>query len=905
MLTNTSLIWLVILALPNCAPLWAAAGAAEDRTAYSNSFGPANGLLIFLDDSEGAKGSESFTIGSALLAAILQGAGPIVASGALLAGLKEFSAPSELDPVAQMLQYYGLSTDTPENNLTRKNILLSAANLHSLLARNWVIKQVNPELYLLIPNQYLAIRNIKSFNPEPDVLARQFLLQNGNAELAELALGLKVNHMPTITFDEIRRPATVPQFANYFIVALRENQLFVTNHDYYLANQAARTEGRITVKFPKIPSWSIYLAGHGLINYSIAHLSPAQFKEFLDLIENKINARLLYYMSCYAAGVNSELIYKNLTTGINQTYSYAIITQALTDATTFMPGLGVNVVRGALQIDNSISYSNFLAQVTINSSKISDTSIDSSSKIDYQKIAVILNPTLAYTIGYSFNNTSQIKFPGIPWFSVLDNQKVVSIGEILAKTHTAPLDVATFFAKTDPLAILLYTPNIPFELIVNTRAPSGEAPAIISMLPGDAMHHLKQLTSNIYPTEQFLNSFLQLDGLKPQKIFLIDQLTYAPKTAAPHTVKNALIVLRETEQLVYFEFAHEIYKSVGKIKAANPARLANPTEQTEYHRILAQYRTVETATITPEFMRDLQVATDLKFSHSLTVAQAIQNITDTLNSMPNNSVLYVTKIDGIPYSAAHNTPWLDLITSVAQYKAPAMPAGTRKILWIDHIDAGRKTATGHDILEYTDIIIDCNARETKVYFKINRARPQKLVAGTYSTASSYVPLFDELLAYFRTHTSLPENLDSLIDTRAIQALLTSESMSKLQAVQARKLEDFRAGRYPDTSPAPDGSSGGGGGAKESKSTTPDQDGPDTESSLPTPVTRDDYKILLDLYKTSNDSAPLIAIYTGFNNTGKNEISIIRYLGAQLNIANKFDTINAKLKELIIAAGGRA
>lgn len=43
----TSLIC-VILSLSNCIPLWAAAGATEDRTTYDNPFGPANGLLIFL-----------------------------------------------------------------------------------------------------------------------------------------------------------------------------------------------------------------------------------------------------------------------------------------------------------------------------------------------------------------------------------------------------------------------------------------------------------------------------------------------------------------------------------------------------------------------------------------------------------------------------------------------------------------------------------------------------------------------------------------------------------------------------------------------------------------------------------------------------------------------------------------
>lgn len=814
LLSAISLLGITTLILTNYTQFWAAAASTtEEHAVYSNNLGPANGLLIFLDDSENAKGSESFTIGSALLATILQEAGLIVTSGALLAGLKEFSAPREQDPVKLKALYDSLTADTPENNLTRKNILLSMANLNSLFINNWVIKQVNSELYLLIPNHYLTTKNIKKFSPEPDNLTRQFLLREGNAELAELALGLRVNHMPTVAFAELREPTTAPQFANYFIAALRENQLFVTNHDYYLASQAASASSRTSDNFPKIPAWSFYLAGHGLSNYSIAHLSPTQFKEFLELFDNKINTKLLYYMSCYAAGTNSELVYKDLTTGINKTYDFAIITQALTDTTTSYPALKLVIERGILKIESKIAYNNFFAQITTNKTN----NIDSASKPDYQKITEILSPNLIYSTSSNLNNTPQIKFPGIPWFSVLKNDTVVSIGSILAKTRTTSLNIATFFTQKNPLAILLYTPNIPFELLINTRTPTGDVPAIISMLPGDAMHHLKQISSQIYPTEQLLNSFLQLDGLKPQKIFLIDQVSYTPKTAAPYIITDAVIVLRDSANLIYFKYLGDLYKSTGKISATNPVKHATATEKTDYDRFLAQYSTAEITMLTPALMRDIQTAANLRFSRKSTVTEAIQNITDTLNSMPNNSILYINKIDGAPYSAEHSTPWLDLITSAAQYKAPAMPTGTRKILWIDRIDAGRKTPEGRDILEYTDLIIDCSAQETKVYFKTNRARPQKLTAGNYSTASSYIPLFEELLVHFNEHTRLPEKLSSNSDTRPTTEHLTPAAIDKIAALQQRKLDTIDMIRELDSS----------NGATESKSNTPDQDGPDT------------------------------------------------------------------------------
>src|SRR5207249_2149737 len=79
--------------------------------------------------------------------------------------------------------------------------------------------------------------------------------------------------------------------------------------------------------------------------------------------------------------------------------------------------------------------------------------------------------------------TPQVKYPGLPWFSIIDTDPIVSIGSILAKNRKAPLDIATFFPKKlsstkdssgktqitkqdrEIFGILLYTNEIPFEII--------------------------------------------------------------------------------------------------------------------------------------------------------------------------------------------------------------------------------------------------------------------------------------------------------------------------------------------------------------------------------------------------------------------------------------------------------
>ena len=143
--------------------------------------------------------------------------------------------------------------------------------------------------------------------------------------------------------------------------------------------------------------------------------------------------------------------------------------------------------KNKLKVKISVRYSDFLNKVT------------TSDIINYRELAAPFVVGFKNEHGLELSHLPQIKFPGLPWFSVIDNDKVVNIGSILAKTRTKPLDIATFFAKkdkkADPLGILLYAETIPFELIINTI----EMPAIISMIPGDAIHHIKKISSTSIP----------------------------------------------------------------------------------------------------------------------------------------------------------------------------------------------------------------------------------------------------------------------------------------------------------------------------------------------------------------------------------------------------------------------
>jgi hypothetical protein len=400
-------------------------------------------LLIYLDDTE----EELDSIGLSLLFAIGKNPGPIVASMHSMKMIKE----------------------------------QSAGDIKETLNASWIIKQINDDLVFLIPLNYL--QNI-GLNPAD-------VKKSGATTITETerALGLKVNHMEEKTLDTLK---FFPFFlgakqSDYFLAALytaktNTSCIFCLRSDYTGHKNA-------------LPLWSICMGGHGeSARYSekIVGISIADFKAVLDFLENKINTRLFVYVSCYAADVNNETIYKAAKSPIQETYSFPIITQALTDAPVSS--------RAALEKPEKF---------------VQATTIPVSDAIDYGKAMQYLNPEARRA-----ENTAQIKFPGTEWFSVINADKtVVQIGSILAENRgTRPLDIATFF-KTDPRILLLYAQDIPFELIIN--APNLKS--IVSMIPGDVTHTIAKITSSS-DTATILDWFMSIEMLNSEKIFYIKSI---------------------------------------------------------------------------------------------------------------------------------------------------------------------------------------------------------------------------------------------------------------------------------------------------------------------------------------------------------------------------------------------
>lgn len=718
----------------------------ESETAPTTS-----GLLIFLDDNEK---DQLGAVSDNFLAAFNQEAGPIIVSASVINNIRKAKKPDEKDPyrlkqIAGKIQEKSLDSRSPEENKKLKDIIVSPVNFDSNTSEKWVLKEINPWLYLLLPKNYLENKNISVDE------ATEFSFK-APLTPTELMIGFKINHMKTVTHSDIKSPQTSPEFADYFSTAL--SAIFVTNSEYSNLNKKL------------IPLLSIYIMGHGWIKDRICGLSIEQFKNFVNFLE-KIQTRILIYTSCYAAGTNAVLMYKDASSGIDKTYPFALVTTTLTDSITYGRSIDIKLNRrGQLSLDTEQNYKAFIQAIT------TPDIIDYSSAIKH------------LSIPKEISTTPQIKYPGLPWFSVLDRGMVASIGSVMAKTRTKPLNIATFFAEkgkknAEPRGILLYAQDIPFEIIINTKNATG--PTFVSMIPGDTVHRVKKISSTVHRTDDILNSFY-IEGLMPHKIFVIDEIQ-APFSDSlsrilTHNNKDESIltnVIVETRQHIfetsqnvyntYFTYNGKIYQAKGE-NPGNPFALVNSLDEQIYKDLLKPRSLTQ-------IIDDLKAHAKTIFAKKMTSSEAQKEVIDLLNSLPNNTVLHLPKISFISGNLFAAS---DFMRALNKYSST-----NRKLLWFDQLWIENKT-----IPEFTDVILDIMPQETRILNK------QKEVAYLWPNLSEkqlkedYVPTYKQLFNYFDKHMTLPEPFEGTkenIEKKSIQQLLTPESIAKIKTVQEGKV----------------------------------------------------------------------------------------------------------------------
>lgn len=191
---------------------------AQRATAHS----PNKTILIFLDDSEQIE-RKLGAISLEFLAALIEQVAPILVSGSLIQNIYQWQAFLEKDPQKIVDDYNKHRTLSNKDEEIKKNIILSIFHKSYTIPSDWIVKEVDTGLYLLVPKKILQQQSIY----ETDVT--QFINQVGFTS-TEYKLGLKVNHMKTIvnmqsitgpvSLGHLTQLATQNLHATYFIEAL-------------------------------------------------------------------------------------------------------------------------------------------------------------------------------------------------------------------------------------------------------------------------------------------------------------------------------------------------------------------------------------------------------------------------------------------------------------------------------------------------------------------------------------------------------------------------------------------------------------------------------------------------------------------------------------------------------------
>jgi hypothetical protein len=443
-------------------------------------------LLILLDDSEK---DLTGAIGNSLVTALFLEKYPIIASASLLYNVRE-EAKKDTRPIEDLLNDMLIADIENKEEYKKKNRIVASRKIP---IEDWIIKKINNSLVLLIPKSCLEQLSIGNDQVEH---------YNKNLELpseVELKLGLKINHMETITIEQIVKTKE-SLFADYFVEAM--NFIFCTKSDYRIAKLNSY-------------EWVVYIHGHGAINAMVTGLRLNDFQQFLTFLENKIKTRLLMYESCFAVGVNSDKIFGNMKSLVKAQYSFPIIMQGVNDAaaTVTDPTININSWRENKEINFDVNphYFNFFTMA---------------KQIKEGKFKNLFYSETLF-------NIPQIKLPGIEWLSVdIVKDSIVSIGSILVKTHDPqkPLDIVSFFKK-DPKIILLYADDIPFELVIN----SNKLKTIFFMKspgwnhrfyrPGFMIHRIKKISSTTHDFVGILRWFIFAGLMYEYKWFFVDEIS--------------------------------------------------------------------------------------------------------------------------------------------------------------------------------------------------------------------------------------------------------------------------------------------------------------------------------------------------------------------------------------------
>ncbi|KKP53576.1 MAG: hypothetical protein UR43_C0004G0117 [candidate division TM6 bacterium GW2011_GWF2_33_332] len=270
--------------------------------------------------------------------------------------------------------------------------------------------------------------------------------------------------------------------------------------------------------------WNIYLNGHGLKNYSIAHMSLADFKKFIQFLSKKLHVNFLYYSTCYGGGENLLTPFKDIST------NFVIAEQATTEASshgTLLEGRGPyrlcehSFCVDALKVMTTpLSFTQFFNALEKYLQKIPlvDQANILPKNLSYDPWRIILNYIVPVSYGSEASDTSLIKFPGTDFFRASElGNSVKTVTEVTKRA--SEFEGKNIEVDRGVKALLWYPAICNVDLILH-----GKNSEFVFMNPEKSLHYFKNVKAEELTVDEFGKNILWGKDLKSEKIIVIKDL---------------------------------------------------------------------------------------------------------------------------------------------------------------------------------------------------------------------------------------------------------------------------------------------------------------------------------------------------------------------------------------------
>lgn len=550
-------------------------------------------LCVFIDESE-YKNNYIGSVSIDFISAIETKSTPILVSSALYNNI--FFSPQSIDTITKRYTQQDNLSDIEAKKKEALHIFMAKKKI--LNAYNGNKKEILEQLHALslsLPKlisiekeeiMHAIIRSEINFDPHEwhiyntdfgmhlmipnDWYQKQYLLANKKKISIDYLIGLRISSLINISSSEFIACQKASQNINALVgkkytpptnfTHKQLFKLFLTNADYKNI-----TSHHDTVATPR---WALFLNGHGFPNQSIAGVSIEEMKHLLNFFNTNITTKLLVYQSCYSAGINATLLYKDLYNHTQENlYKFAILTTTPTTMETKNKRFNINV-HYPTETDINWHQKKFML---ITKDKVPYDTIVSIITQPYQKeLFPYLNIIAESQVA---PKTALIRLPDTAWFSPLTtNKKNVVIGNILTKNraHNKPLDINHYFKTKEPTTLLIHPHIIHFPLLINT-------PTILTpMHSGD--YYINELHIKNSTIEEVTN-------LLPQHIYLaLDTTLFIKKIIinSTHDILHNVYLCSRTQEkkAIIFWSYHQCYYT--KSQEEPIARLQNNEEKKQY-----------------------------------------------------------------------------------------------------------------------------------------------------------------------------------------------------------------------------------------------------------------------------------------------------------------------------------